>query len=110
MRKYQVTLPDDGGFLEIPADTLEKIAHDVRAFDKSLSEPVRHREALGKLTDALESLMPDNDAERRRDQVAERLTIATELLALGSLGFTYEQLRETFWARSLIYRYELNAS
>lgn len=53
MRKYQVPVSGSDKGVEVPSELLEKIADDVRAFDKALTPEVRSSQALDKIASQL---------------------------------------------------------
>jgi hypothetical protein len=91
----------------IPAELLDRIHEDGRAFEAAQTPAARSAAALRKISNELPRLRmmlagtgPEQTAEMRQ-------AVALEIVALGELGFTSDDLRKTFPARNLMRRYGL---
>jgi hypothetical protein len=102
MREYH--LPD--GTL-VPAEMQEKIADDVRDFDRALTPEARSAAALKKIGNELPRIRAVLAGEDVLAKHVERLAVAWEIVALGELGFTPDRIRGTMPTRRLMARYGL---
>jgi len=94
-RKYEVPTAD--GVVEIPAELLEKIADDVRAFDRAESPEGRAAFALKKLSNELprvrEAIKGHGETLEERMYVRFRLT-ATAVQVARAAGVSTEELSQ----------------
>lgn len=74
----------------LPADLLDKIADDVRGFDRAQSPEVRQalsiKDIAGHLTRIRDELVKTNEQARKDGMTAERAALALEVQAAISLG------------------------
>lgn len=85
----------------VPADLLETIYQDARAFDAAQTPEARSAAALRKISNELPRLrgaMTGGDDER---SPLGRLAVAMEVQCLLDLGYDPESLRESFRVRSM---------
>ncbi|QES45233.1 hypothetical protein DEJ49_33375 [Streptomyces venezuelae] len=74
----------------LPAELLEKIAADVRAFDQAQTPEARGAASLKEITTLLtrvrEELAKGNDQARQRDLIQNRIAFALEIQAAAAAG------------------------
>ncbi|MFE0101187.1 hypothetical protein [Streptomyces sp. NPDC059009] len=85
----------------LPADLLERIADDVRAFDRIRTPEARTARALEKIADrALRFKVDVAELERK----AERITLASEMAAAAAMGVPADDLYQLPAVRSMFMR------
>jgi hypothetical protein len=103
MREY--SMPDG---TPVPAELQEKIAADVRDFDRAQTPEARQAVALRKISAELPRIRAAMTGEDQ--SVQARQATALEIMALSELGFPADTLRSTPLAQRLMFRYGLTGS
>lgn len=102
MREYHLPTGE-----AVPPELQEKIADDVRDFDRAQTPEARSAAALRKISNELPRLRAVLTGNGPDQTASVRQAVALEIVALSELGFTSDHLIKTPQARMLLRRYGL---
>lgn len=103
-RDYKV----EGGEVSIPPEVLDKIAEDVRLFDREQRPESKLRWQLEKLTDKLDELTDALESNWQDRENKRRTLVVAEITALSQLNIPRSALWQSQAVQDLAYTYGID--